>query len=166
MSFDLSGGIELCSWESLPESPASSCCPCAMAQLFGVYFHLSSSELMSWFLLPMPNPKILLTLDSSSHNSLLTLPHYVTSNTFLCLSETHFSHLGHWNWVRCDACLLKKILSQKFYAQLILIKCQHFWSPWKILIWKVFSCSEPRAKRNLTNISSQRILIIQSCKNP
>ena len=109
MSFDLSGGIELCSWESLPESPASLCCPCAMAQLFGVYFHLSSSELMSWFLLPMPNPKILLTLDSSSHNSLLTLPHYVTSNTFLFLSETHFSHLGHWNWVRCDACLLKKI---------------------------------------------------------
>ena len=147
-----------------------------MAQLFGVYFHLSSSELMSWFLLPMPNPKILLTLDSSSHNSLLTLPHYVTSNTFLCLSETHFltwvtgigwdvMHVS-WKKLRCDACLLKKILSQKFYAQLILIKCQHFWSPWKILIWKVFSCSEPRAKRNLTNISSQRILIIQSCKNP
>ena len=57
----------------------------------------------------MPNPKILLTLDSSSHNSLLTLPHYVTSNTFLCLSEPQFSHLGHWNWVRC---LLKKILSK------------------------------------------------------
>lgn len=46
---------------------------------------------MSWFLLPMPNPKILLVLDDSSYSSPLTLPHYVTSN--LCLSETLFSCL-------------------------------------------------------------------------
>lgn len=46
---------------------------------------------MSWFLLPMPNPKILLVLDDSSYSSPLTLSHYVTSN--LCLSETLFSCL-------------------------------------------------------------------------
>lgn len=32
-SFDPTGGIEHCCWESLPQSPASSCHPHSMAQL-------------------------------------------------------------------------------------------------------------------------------------
>lgn len=32
-------------------------------------------------------------LDGSSHNSPVALPHHVTSDTFICLSEPQFSHL-------------------------------------------------------------------------
>lgn len=48
---------------------------------------------MSWFVLPMPNPKMLPVLNGSSHNGLLALPHYVTSTQSSCLSEPQFSHL-------------------------------------------------------------------------
>lgn len=102
----------------------------------------------------MPNPKILLTIDRSSHNSLLTLPHHVTSNTFLCLSEPQFSHLGHWNWVRC---LLKKILSKsKILHPADSYNFNISEAPEKFSSKRYFHAVNLE-QRNLTDISSQRI---------
>lgn len=66
--------------------------PCySLAHLW--FISVSPTDLMNWFLLPMPNPKTLLVLGGSSHNRLFTLPHYVTSNKSPCLFEPQFSHL-------------------------------------------------------------------------